>query len=172
VRTILLFVCILFPWLTLVSSSLITLKEDTGTDNNDNDDNDDNEEEEEEEEEEDESEGEDDEDINDINNSNNNMVTPTKKTKSPPKAATSTTKAKKTKTSEVDSILAKGIGGMSIRSILFSFKTLDPFFTRPKVPHAEWGQVRDYTEVDIKVEVPIPEDYITVTHSPDGQSII
>ena len=114
--TIPLFVCILFPWLTLVSSSLITLKEDTGTD----DDNDDDDNEEEEEEEEDESEqGEDDEDINDINNSNNNMVTLTKKKKSPTKAATSTTKAKKIKSSEVDSI-AKGIDVISIGTTIFS----------------------------------------------------
>jgi hypothetical protein len=125
---------------------------------------------EEEEEEEEESEGE--ADINDIDNSNSNMVTPTKKAKSPPKAATSTTKAKKIKTSEVESI-AKGIGGMSIGiTKLFSFKCLDQFFTRPKVPHAGWGEVKDYTEVDIKVGMPITEDYISVTLSPDGQRII
>ena len=98
------------------------------------------------------------------------MVTPTKKTKSPIKAATSTTKAKKIKSSE-DSI-AKGIGGLSIGTTkLFSAQCIDPIFIRPRVPHNEWGEVKDYTEVDIMLGQAIPEDNITVTLSPDGRHI-
>jgi hypothetical protein len=117
-----------------------------------------------------ESEGE--EDINDIDNGNNNMVTPTKKNKLPAKAATSTTKAKKIKSTEVDSI-AKGIDGLSMgtNNHLFSVQSIDPFFIRPRVPHKEWGEVRDYTEVDIRVGQSIPEEFISVTLYPDGRHI-
>ena len=99
------------------------------------------------------------------------MVTPTKKNKSPAKAATSATKAKKIKSSEVDSI-AKGIDVISIGTTnLFSVKSIDPIFIRPGVVIEEYVEVKDYAEVDIKVGLPITEEFISVTLSPDGQRI-
>ena len=143
---------------------MITMK-DKGTKNNNNDYNN----KEIEDEDEEESEGE--EDNNNIDNSNNNMVTPTKKNKSPAKAATSATKATKIKFSKVDSI-AKGIDVISIGTTnLFSVKSIDPIFIRPGVVIKEYLEVKDYAEVDIKVGLPITEEFTSVTLSPDGQHI-
>lgn len=99
------------------------------------------------------------------------MVTPKKKLPTKSATSTSTTKAKKSKLSEVESI-AKSISGISLSTAdVFSVKCIDPIFRRKLVPVEEYGLVKDYTEVDIKIGQPIPEDYISVALSSDGRRI-
>ena len=99
------------------------------------------------------------------------MVTPKKKLPTKAATSTSTTKAKKSKLSEVESI-SKSISGISISTAnVFSVKCVDPVFRRKLVPAKEYGHVKDYTEVDIKIGQPIPEDYISVALSSDGRGL-